>query len=95
MLAIAIVVIVFVALAFRPEWNRRAELQAQLEEEQARLAAEQLLEKQRLREVHLLQNDPGYVEIIARDKLGVMREGETIFRLDSNKPAEPAAAAQP
>lgn len=72
-------------LTFYPEWNRRNELAAQLEEEQAKLAAEQLLQKQRSRDVTLLQTDPEYVEIIARDKIDVMREGETIFRLDGNK----------
>jgi len=87
MAGILIVVLIFVALTFRPEWNRRAELQRQLEEEQSKLKAEQLLEKQRQREVHLLQTDPEYVEIIARDKLGVMKEGETIFRLEQGKPA--------
>jgi cell division protein FtsB len=34
------------------------------------------------REVHLLQNDPTYLENIARDKLDLMQPGETIFRLD-------------
>lgn len=92
--SIVLVVLAFIALAFRPEWERREELRRQLEEEQARLAAEQLLEKQRLREVHLLQTDREYVEIIARDKLGVMKEGETIFRLEPPKPS-PAVSAKP
>jgi cell division protein FtsB len=85
--AILLVVLAFVALTFHPEWARRNELTAHLEEEQAKLAAEQLLQKQRTREVHLLRHDPEYVEIIARDKLGVMKDGETIFRLDAPKPA--------
>ncbi|MDX2080909.1 MAG: septum formation initiator family protein [Terrimicrobiaceae bacterium] len=93
--AIFLVALIFVALAFRPEWNRRNELARQLEEEQAKLAAEQLLQKQRTREVHLLQTDPEYVEMIARDKLGVMREGEVIFRLDPPKPGPTAAESMP
>ena len=75
----------FVGLTFYPEWKHRSQLTAQLEEEQAKLRAEQLLQKKREREVHLLQTDPGYVETIARDKLGVMKEGETIFRLDGSR----------
>ncbi len=93
--AILVVAFVFVALTFRPEWDRRNELAAHLEEEQARLSAEQLLQKQRQREVDLLQNDPEYVEIIARDKLGVMREGEVIFRLDPPKSQGPSAVPTP
>jgi len=32
--------------------------------------------------LHLLQTDPEYVEAIARDRLDLMKEGETIFRID-------------
>ena len=34
------------------------------------------------REVNLLKTDPGYLETIARDRLDLMKEGETIFRLE-------------
>ena len=34
------------------------------------------------REVTLLQSDATYLETIARDRLDVMKEGETIFRLE-------------
>ena len=37
-------------------------------------------------EVKLLQTDPQYLEIIARDKLDLMKDGETIFRLSNSKP---------
>jgi cell division protein FtsB len=30
----------------------------------------------------LLQNDPAYVELLARDKLDLMKPGETIFRME-------------
>jgi len=87
----------FVGLTFYPEWEHRNRLAGRLEEERARLAAEQLLQKKREREVTLLQTDPVYVETIARDKLGVMKEGETIFRLDGSRtPAiEEASPAPP
>ena len=53
------------------------------------LIAQQSLRKQREREVYLLENDKEYIETIARDKLDMMKEGETIFRLDPAK-AKPA-----
>jgi cell division protein FtsB len=31
----------------------------------------------------LLQNDPAYTELLARDKLDLMKPGETIFRMES------------
>jgi len=84
--------VLFVGLMLYPEWRHRNQLSAKLEEQQARLRAEQLLQKKREREVHLLKTDPGYVETIARDKLEVMKEGETIFRLDgSHAPAVESA----
>jgi cell division protein FtsB len=51
-------------------------LQAQRDEQQA------LLSKQ-TREVNLLKNDPVYLETITRDRLDQMKEGETIFRIES------------
>jgi|GEM_PF-753741 len=79
---IVIALLIFVGLLFYPEWVRRGELASQLANEQTKLTAEQLLQKQRAREVVLLQNDPEYFETIARDKIGVMKEGETIMRLE-------------
>jgi cell division protein FtsB len=51
-------------------------LQAQRDEQQT------LLSKQ-MREVNLLKTDPAYLETIARDRLDLMKEGETIFRIES------------
>jgi cell division protein FtsB len=41
--------------------------------------------KRLTRVVDALQRDPEYVGIIARDRLGLMRDGETILRLDDSK----------
>ena len=68
------------AAAFYPEWRRLNVLRMQLNEEKASLSAEELLKEKRSREVYLLQKDPEYVEIVARDKIGVMKVGETIYR---------------
>jgi len=53
-----------------------SKLQAQRDEQQA------LLSKQ-TREVTLLKTDPIYLETIARDRLDLMKEGETVFRVES------------
>lgn len=82
--------VAFVLMAFHPEWERHRELAAQLEEEQAVLREQELVLKQRERELHLLRTDPEYVEILARDTLGMMKPDEEIIRLDSS-PAKPAA----
>ncbi|MCX7868784.1 MAG: septum formation initiator family protein [Terrimicrobiaceae bacterium] len=72
-----------------PELVRHADLAAQLEKKTAELAAEQALRKKREREKFLLENDPDYVETIARDKLELMKEGETIFRIESSPASQP------
>ena len=41
-----------------------------------------LLAKQ-TREVNLLKTDPVYLETIARDRLDLMKDGETVFRIES------------
>jgi cell division protein FtsB len=41
------------------------------------------------REINLVKTDTTYLETVARDRLDLMKEGETIFRL------EPARAAKP
>ena len=56
-----------------------ARLQAQRDEQQALLAKQ-------TREVNLLKTDPVYLETIARDRLDLMKEGETIFRIESAAP---------
>jgi len=53
-----------------------SKLQGQRDEQQA------LLSRQ-TREVNLLKTDPVYLETIARDRLDLMKEGETIFRVES------------
>jgi cell division protein FtsB len=87
-LAVLVVGAVLVALALwiTPELVRRAELAAELEAKKTELAREVGLRKKREREKFLIENDPEYVETIARDKLDLMKEGETIFRLDSIPP---------
>src|ERR1700682_6138008 len=50
-------------------------LKQQDEQERARYNKES-------KKLTLLQNDPAYTELLARDKLDLMKPGETIFRMD-------------
>jgi cell division protein FtsB len=79
--------------AFYPEIARHRALSSQLAEEKSTLAAEELKKARREREVHLLKHDSEYVEIIARDRIGVMKEGETIYRLDTQATPAPKQSA--
>jgi cell division protein FtsB len=51
-------------------------LEAQRDQQQAFLSRQ-------TREVNLLKTDSAYLETIARDRLDLMKEGETIFRIES------------
>jgi cell division protein FtsB len=82
--------IVSLVLWFYPEVVRRDQMARSLLSDQQELIAQQALRKQREREVYLLENDKEYIETIARDKLDMMKDGETIFRLDPSKGAAPA-----
>ncbi len=89
--------VVVTALAFVPELRRVQEMRANLQALQKESASQQLLLRQQQREVKWLQDDPAYVEILARDRLGLMKDGETIFRFDEpaemNAPEKAPAAA--
>jgi cell division protein FtsB len=83
-LAALVVLGVFLGIAvmFYPVWQKQQEMRARVasltaakNEKTAQLAAAR-------RELHLLKNDPEYVETIARDRLNLMKPGETIFRVE-------------
>jgi cell division protein FtsB len=78
-----------VSLWFYPELVRRDQMARNLLREREQLLAEENLRKHREREVYLLENEKEYIETIARDKLDMMKEGETIFRLDPSKGMTP------
>ncbi len=87
---IAFAVIILIACAFVPELKNMREQNARLEQLKADIAKQKEMLAQRTREVDLLKNDPAYVETIARDRLDLMKEGETIFRIESNARPTPA-----
>lgn len=82
----AIVVTIF---AFIPELKKQREQNARLNQLKTDIERQKTLLARRTREVELLKNDPGYVETLARDRLDLMKEGETIYRIEQpNKGSE-------
>ena len=80
---IAFALITTILCAFLPTLRARSKQVERVETLRAEIANQRLILNRRLREVELLRNDPTYVEIVARDRLDLMKEGETIFRLDA------------
>ena len=75
-----------IAYRFLPEVSKRRELDARVQALKAEVENERLLLARKQREVNLLTVDPEYVSLVARDKLDLMRDGETIYRIDPARP---------
>jgi cell division protein FtsB len=74
---------------FVPPYKKLMQSRAEIDALQQQVDEQQNLLSRQTREVNLLKTDATYLETIARDRLDLMKEGETIFRL------EPAATAKP
>lgn len=67
---------------FVPPYKKLNQSRAEIDNLQAQVNEEKALLARETREVNLLKTDPTYLETIARDHLDLMKEGETIFRLE-------------
>ena len=79
-------VLVIVSL-FLPPYKKLTQSRGEIETLQSQVNDQKMLLARQTREVNLLKTDPGYLETMARDRLDLMKEGETIFRLE-----QPSAA---
>lgn len=75
-----------VAYRSMPEVSKRRDQQARVEQLKVEVEKQRQLLSRNLRIEELLKHDPEYVSLIARDRLDLMREGETIYRFDDAKP---------
>jgi cell division protein FtsB len=77
----AAVILVIVSL-FLPPYKKLGQGRAELENLQNQVTDQKMLLARQTREVNLLKTDPVYLETMSRDRLDLMKEGETIFRLE-------------
>jgi cell division protein DivIC len=75
-------VLVIVSL-FLPPYKKLGQGRAEIENLQSQVNDQKILLARQTREVNLLKTDPTYLETMARDRLDLMKEGETIFRLET------------
>jgi len=80
LLAVALTLVII--SLFIPQHKKLTQSRAEIDNLQAQVTEQKMLLARRTREVNLLKTDPEYLETIARDRLDLMREGETIFRLE-------------
>jgi cell division protein FtsB len=77
----AAVVLVIVSL-FLPPYKKLGQGRTEIENLQSQVNDQKILLARQTREVNLLKTDATYLETMARDKLDLMKEGETIFRIE-------------
>ena len=67
---------------FLPQSKKLTQSRTEIENLQRLVNEQKTMLARQTREVNLLKTDPGYLETMARDRLDLMKEGETIFRLE-------------
>ncbi len=68
---------------FVPPYKKLKLGHAEIDRLQGQRDEQQVLLSRQTREVNLLKTDPVYLETIARDRLDLMKDGETIFRIEA------------
>src|SRR4051794_17743168 len=77
---------------FVPPYKKLMLSRTEIDNLQQEVSKQQNLLAHQTREVTLLKTDVSYLKTIARDRFVLMKEGETIFRLESAPPKEKPAA---
>jgi len=79
---------------FVPPYKKLMLSRAEIDNLQQQVNEQKTLLARQTRQINLIQTDVTYLETIARDRLDLMKQGETIFRLETarakSKPGEPA-----
>jgi len=83
---IVVCAVMIAGFTFYPVWTRLSDMKQDLARQTARLEELRKSTAEHELQVHLLQTDREYLEMIARDRLDLMKDGETIFRLNNARP---------
>ena len=84
-MVIVLIMVGTLGIRYLPETNRRKEMQAQIQDLENQLAARKAILQRHEREERLLRSSSEYLSIIARDRLDLKEEGETLFRFETAK----------
>jgi cell division protein DivIC len=79
---IAVACLLVIVSLFIPQHKKLVQSRAEIETLERQVSEQKMLLARQSREVTLLKTDPTYLETIARDRLDLMKEGETVFRLE-------------
>jgi len=73
-----------ILIVFLPTFSRMQDIREKDMKYQQRIAELEAENEQLLEEKRKLEDDPAYLEKVAREKMGLIREGEVVYQL---KPA--------
>jgi cell division protein FtsB len=79
---LAVAVVLVIVSLFLPPYKKLGQGRTEIENLQSQVNDQKMLLARQTREVNLLKTDSTYLETMARDRLDLMKEGETIFRLE-------------
>jgi cell division protein FtsB len=85
---LALAVVLVIVSLFLPPYKKLGQARTEIENLQSQVNDQKILLARQTREVNLLKTDPTYLETMARDHLDLMKEGETIFRLETPSAAK-------
>ncbi len=75
------VITVIIVVLFLPSYSKMQELKQKNQEFVRRIAQLEVRNKKLQEEQRLLQTDPEYLEKVGRQKMGLIRQGETVYKI--------------
>ncbi len=75
------IITVIIAIIFLPSYSKMQELKQKNLEFFQRIQQLEVKNKQLEQERQFLQNNPAYLEKVAREKMGLVRQGETVYKI--------------
>ena len=71
----------FVLAVFIPSFSKMQDLRARNDQLQAQIELLKVQNADLTEEKRMLEDDPVYFERVAREKMGIVKEGEVVYRL--------------
>lgn len=82
------VITTFVFIYFLPSYTKMQDLKQKNWDYQQQIKALQVKNAQLMKEKELLETDPEYLEKVAREKMGLIKEGEVVYKIVPPAPPE-------
>ena len=82
------VLTIFVLFVFLPSYTKLQDLRQKNEDYNRQIEAQKLLYTKLVEEKRRLEEDPAYLERVGREKMGLIRKGEVVYKITPATNAE-------